>query len=172
MRMRVALSGLLFLGCGGRVIDTTPDAAEDAAKVVADAGLAPESAPLDRDTGTPVVSDAEAKPADATPPVTPSCSDGPASGPPKGCGSATGCAVTDSLEFAKAQIACYVDRCAIEATGKPWCGTLKLGLDASGCTSDYGESGPGLGGCVKYQGFYRSWPCAAGKVITITRPCT
>jgi len=138
-------------------IDTSPPPSTPTSKPVADAGPAP----------TPT-------PTDAGPAPTPvSCEDGPVTGSPGGCGPAKVCNAGDSMsdETARALLSCYVDRCAMATTGKPWCGTIGLKFGVEGCTIDYTESGPGALGCVKYQGYYRAWPCLAGKSITATRPC-
>jgi hypothetical protein len=180
-RMRFFLFSVVLIGCGGRVL-AEPDA-EPIVINESDAAATPaaDTSPPSTDPGgfkPPTEEDAApSPPPDTKAPVTDSspiavtCDEGPATGAPGSCTAALGCKVGDSLEYASAKIACYVDRCAIEKTGKPWCGTLMLKLNGDGCTMDYREDGPGLGGCVKYQGAYRGWPCVAGQTITITRPC-
>jgi len=74
------------------------------------------------------------------------------------------------MAYAQDLLSCLVDKCETELGRGKWCGTIMLGLDPSGCTNDYMES-PTAGGCVKYQGMYRSWKCAAGTKIVVTRPC-
>ena len=94
-----------------------------------------------------------------------------ATGSPTGCGTETACPATEPYPgYAEDLLSCLVVKCLSELGRGPWCGTIMLGLGADGCTVDYTES-PSAGGCVKYQGYYRHWPCAVGRKITVTRSC-
>ena len=163
------------ISCGGRVVDEPNNAAADTGgtdKIAAADTSAPPSTP----TSSPAP-DAMLPPPDATPAKPAgelwSCSDGPVTGSPMGCGPARVCNEGDTLSDRDAELmlSCLVDRCAMETTGKPWCGMIKLGFDTNGCTAEYVESGTGTGGCVKYQGLFRVWPCLAGRSITVERTC-
>jgi hypothetical protein len=165
---------LLCVSCGGRV---EGELAQDSgpteeSQVVNDTGSAPtkEPPPAVLDDAAPSPDAGKAEPNDG-PLVT--CEGGTATGPITGCGPDKACNSSDSMTDAWAQdlLACYVDRCSLEQSGTPWCGTIALTFGSDGCTTGYREEGPGTGGCVKYQGYYRAWPCLAGQTITVTRPC-
>lgn len=182
MRAVIILS-IATISCGGRVYDepenrSSPDAGAVEKVEQKDASGPAAASPPSTGTTTPVADSAPAPAPDASKPEPTdaglvSCSDGPATGSPTGCGPSRVCNAGDAVTDAWAQdlLSCFVDRCSVATTGKPWCGTIGLEFGTDGCTSWYNESGPGTGGCVKYQGYYRAWPCLAGRRISVTRPC-
>ena len=143
--------------CGGKVSEEPVDAAA-ADRGSIDAAPVSSTSPVDAAVETP------ASGVD--------CSGLKASGDPRGCGGDTvTCARPEPYPgYAEELLSCLVDKCLAEKGQPPWCGTITLSLDGAGCTSGYFES-PSAGGCVKYQGFYGAWPCRAGEMVTVSRPC-
>jgi hypothetical protein len=181
-RRPVLLLALASLsGCGGKVIDTG----------AIDAGMHDDSTATDTTFGDTSIADAtssdvafEAPGADVGPPsdaisidaaaadASTSCDGYKVTGPPDGPPEKPICGDAEPFSgWAAAMLACLVDRCDAADGMAPWCGTISLTFDGTGYESDYREDGPGTGGCVKYQGAYRAWPCEALRTVTVTRPC-
>ncbi len=194
MRTALLLVITLVVGCGGKVVDDgrgsteglqgarDDEPAEDAGATDAAKAAPPpavDAGATDTTEAPPTDAGATPKPEEDTAPTTVDagggtvvCTDGPVTGSPGGCGAVAVCNAGDPVDVAWAQdlLSCYVDRCLAEQGRGAWCGEIGLTFGAEGCTTAYIEGG-NSGGCVKYQGYYRRWPCLVGKTLSVTRPC-
>lgn len=165
----VGVVGVVVAACGGRVSDGA--SSSDVGDGGGDSGVTFTDVSFVDVTSDVSVDDVS--PADVVVDASISCdgyevtgAPGPTPSEPPICG--------DSEPYpgwAEAMLACLVDRCDAANHQPPWCGTISLSFDALGTTTGYLEDGPGTGGCVKYQGFYRSWPCEASRTVAVTRSC-
>lgn len=174
------LLALALTACGGKLsAGSAADSSEDAAaadgyaEAVATDAVSTDAVVLDAVAADTVVSvdSSTAKDGAATADARLSCDGLMVVGEAKLTESPICTASEPYAGWAEQMLACLVDRCDAYHSQPTWCGTISLTFDAAGTTKDYLESGPGTGGCVKYQGFYRQWPCVALRTVTVTRSC-